>query len=220
MKILLVDDSRTVLALYGGLLRRAGHEVLTAVSAPEALRTARRERPPLAIVDYHLIESSGDRLVADLLRDRRRLNITVVMFSGSPDALRPALEAGAIDLISKTEPPEIVLKRIEAIARTVEAQQELPRQLTQALQAVTETLGVGALLAEDGEVYPVNPLAAAYVDALGGGRRLAGSTGQGWLQGDDGAWYHVQRIALDPDQALLLLRRREGPRPVAAQPRR
>jgi|GEM_PF-4280698 twitching motility two-component system response regulator PilH len=54
MKILLVDDSKTVCAIYEGLLKASGYSVLVATSMAEALELAEEHRPPLAIVDYYM----------------------------------------------------------------------------------------------------------------------------------------------------------------------
>ena len=102
--ILFVDDSPTVCAKYGDLLRNNGYTVLIAQAMPEALEVARHHKPQLAVVDYFMPGGNGDELCRALLGDDRTRDITVVMHSQRKDVIEHALDAGAIDLIWKDDP--------------------------------------------------------------------------------------------------------------------
>ncbi len=59
MKILIVDDDRTILAILGDMLVELGHEVVSARDGFEALTAFRRARPTLVFLDYNLPRMSG-----------------------------------------------------------------------------------------------------------------------------------------------------------------
>ncbi|ABK44337.1 response regulator receiver modulated diguanylate cyclase/phosphodiesterase with PAS/PAC sensor(s) [Magnetococcus marinus MC-1] len=122
MKVLFVDDMATVRMLYGRLLSMAGYKVVLADSVNDALAKARIERPPLAIVDYHMPDGTGADLTRALLATPETSDILVVMHSQSLDVISESLEAGAIDLIHKEDPKEVFLMRVAAMGRFIETQ--------------------------------------------------------------------------------------------------
>lgn len=57
--ILVVDDDQLLLEFLGEVLRHAGHEVVLASSAEEALRRVAVREPDLALLDIHMPGMSG-----------------------------------------------------------------------------------------------------------------------------------------------------------------
>ena len=143
--ILFVDDSPTVCAKYGDLLRNNGYGVHIAHSKDQALDVARRKKPQLAVVDYFMPGGNGDELCRALLTDDRTRDITVVMHSQRKDVIEDALDAGAIDLIWKDDPINIFLMRIASIMRTLKANRQA-RDLD-ILFAATQALDIGVMSA-------------------------------------------------------------------------
>ena len=63
-KILIVDDSPTILMSLQGILTRAGHAVSQAASGEEAMAVLQRGlKPDLIITDYHMGAMNGIDLV-------------------------------------------------------------------------------------------------------------------------------------------------------------
>jgi len=143
--ILFVDDSPTVCAKYGDLLRNNGYAVVIANSMSEAVALARHHKPQLAVVDYFMPGGNGDELCRVLLADDRTRDITVVMHSQRKDVIEHALDAGAIDLIWKNDPINIFLMRIASIMRTLRANRQA-RDLD-ILFAATQALDIGVMSA-------------------------------------------------------------------------
>ncbi|WP_295447955.1 response regulator [uncultured Thiodictyon sp.] len=143
--ILFVDDSPTVCAKYGDLLRNNGYAVLIANSMGEALEVAQHHKPQLAVVDFFMPGGNGDELCRALLADDRTRDITVVMHSQRKDVIEHALDAGAIDLIWKDDPINIFLMRIASIMRTLRANRQA-RDLD-ILFAATQALDIGVMSA-------------------------------------------------------------------------
>ena len=143
--ILFVDDSPTVCAKYGDLLRNNGYAVLIADSMTSALELARRHKPQLAVVDYFMPGGNGDALCRALLADDRTRDITVVMHSQRKEVIEDALDAGAIDLIWKDDPINIFLMRIASIMRTLRANRQAKE--LDILFAATQALDIGVMSA-------------------------------------------------------------------------
>ena len=164
--ILFVDDSPTVCAKYGDLLRNNGYRVLIAKSMAEALEVARREKPDLALVDYFMPNGNGDELCRALLADDRTRDVTVVMHSQRKDVIEDALNAGAIDLIWKDDPVNIFLMRTASIMRTLRARRQAKD--LDILFAATDALDVGLLSLSDGQWQAFNDTMARFSAECGG----------------------------------------------------
>lgn len=163
--VLFVDDSPTVRAKYGDLLRNSGYEVLLADSMQAGLDLAHRLRPDLAIVDYFMPGGNGDELCRNLLADDRTSDITVVMHSQSREVVEQSLDAGAIDLIWKNDPVNIFLMRIASIMRTLRAARQAKK--LDILFAATQALDIGVMSHADGEWQDFNETMHRFIDDCG-----------------------------------------------------
>ncbi|MBT4331175.1 MAG: response regulator [Gammaproteobacteria bacterium] len=148
VKILLVDDSPTVRAVYGAHLRNGGFEVFEAGSIHEGEMAAHQKLPDMMLVDFILPDGHGDELVRKLLSQIDTSNIMMVMFSNKEDLEDAALGAGAIDIISKDDPDEIFMRRINSMRRYVVSQRK-QRQLMLENQEEVKRLLVEAELARN-----------------------------------------------------------------------
>lgn len=102
MKILLVEDSRSIRLENERALGRAGYEVICAQDGEEALKYARENCPDLILLDLLLPKMTGMEVLAHLKRDRRTAPIPVVVVSGLSDKNRAKLiAAGADDYLEK-----------------------------------------------------------------------------------------------------------------------
>jgi CheY-like chemotaxis protein len=76
--ILIVDDQPANLKLVAFLLEKAGHEVRTAASAPEALGILKAFHPRLILMDLQLPGMDGLALTRQLKADSNTRDITIV----------------------------------------------------------------------------------------------------------------------------------------------
>jgi CheY-like chemotaxis protein/HPt (histidine-containing phosphotransfer) domain-containing protein len=163
--VLFVDDSPTVRAKYGDLLRNNGYEVLLADSMTAAMRLAQRHQPELAIVDYYMPGGNGDELCRALLADVRTRDVTVVMHSQRREVVEESLNAGAIDLIWKNDPVNIFLMRVASIMRTLRAARQAKE--LDILFAATQALDIGVMSHADGTWQDFNETMRRFVDDCG-----------------------------------------------------
>jgi putative two-component system response regulator len=116
-RILVVDDDPAVLEFWRAKLA-ARYEVLT-TSAPESvLAMARREKPQLILCDVDMPELDGGDISSALFADDELRDIPVLFLTGlvGPAELkRLAGQLGGRAAVSKSEPVEAIVARIESL---------------------------------------------------------------------------------------------------------
>jgi putative two-component system response regulator len=110
-----VDDERPVRELIAGILSRAGHRVLTASSAQEAIELVEREDVEVVLTDISMPGSvSGLELIEALHALRPSLPIIPVTGSADASNLREALDRGAAGFITKPFKAAELREKVEA----------------------------------------------------------------------------------------------------------
>lgn len=117
IRVLLVDDHRSVLWGLGKLIKAAAPQMQLTDSAScrrEALDAFARQRPDVVVLDLDLGEENGIDLIAEL---RALADVNVVVLTGVRDAetRERAVLAGARGMVHKTEPADVILKAIARV---------------------------------------------------------------------------------------------------------
>jgi len=102
-RVLLVDDSATVIALEKMVLRDEHCEIFTASNGVLAIEVAIRERPDIILLDIVMPEMDGIECVKRLKSNHLTSHIPVIMVTtkGNPTMLSAAYEGGCDDFITK-----------------------------------------------------------------------------------------------------------------------
>jgi twitching motility two-component system response regulator PilH len=102
-RILVVDDSPTVLNMIADMLVEVGHEVLTATNGEDAVRSAIQEQPNLVLLDVILPKINGYQVCRQLKSTPETGHIPVVLVTRkAKDSDRHwGMEQGADDYITK-----------------------------------------------------------------------------------------------------------------------
>ena len=102
MKILLVDDSKTILHENLRALQKSGYDVVCAEDGASALTLAREQKPDLILLDMILPKMSGPEVLENLKKDAATASIPVIVLSGLTDKNRQKLmDAGAEEYVEK-----------------------------------------------------------------------------------------------------------------------
>ena len=112
--VLVVDDERTTLDALSTILRREGHVVFTATSAPEALTQLEEgEELDLLLSDVRMPKMDGLELLRHI--KAHQAEIVVIMMSGHQDvtAAVEAMKAGAFDYLVKPFGRDEVVRTIQ-----------------------------------------------------------------------------------------------------------
>ena len=116
-KALIIDDSATVVAALGKMLRSAGYVTLEALDAETGVVMARSEAPDLIFLDIILPGMNGFEALRLMRRDPQTADIPVIMISGNEQATEEfyANRIGADDFMKKPFSRFEVFSRIERL---------------------------------------------------------------------------------------------------------
>jgi two-component system KDP operon response regulator KdpE len=115
MRVLVVDDDRRVLRFIAIGLRGAGHDVLTAQTAEEALGLAKTEGLDAIVLDVLIPGVDG----FEVLRRLRSFTGVPVLAMSIDDSTKPEmLRLGANDFVAKPFDTDELGKRIAAMLNT------------------------------------------------------------------------------------------------------
>jgi len=115
-KILLVDDSSTVLLLHRMMLSHCGYELLTARDGQEALDKATTERPDLIFLDVIMPRMDGFQTCRALRSRSETKNVPIILVTtrGEPHYVRQGFESGCTDYITKPFDGEELLAKVRS----------------------------------------------------------------------------------------------------------
>ncbi|KQT54403.1 histidine kinase [Aureimonas sp. Leaf454] len=165
LKILLVDDNRTSLMLMGKLVEQTGLCSPVSYSNPLAVvEDLPRIDFDFAVVDYQMPGMSGIELIAELRRHPGNIDKPIVVVTGDHHAeLRlAALQAGAMEFLTKPIDPVEFTTRVRNLARLCEVQRKLADRAAW-LRAEVDA-AVGELRRREEEIIHRLTLAAGYKD--------------------------------------------------------
>ena len=116
-RVLVVDDSATIVALLKRMLQQNHFEVLEAFDAETGIEIARREVPDLIFLDIVLPGMDGFNALRTLRRDPATKNVPIIMISGNAQATEQfyVQRIGADDFMKKPFSRAEVFNRIEAL---------------------------------------------------------------------------------------------------------
>jgi DNA-binding response OmpR family regulator len=116
-RLVIADDSSTILAMVELAVRRDGYEPATAADGVEALEVIREHRPELLIIDAIMPGANGYEVCQALRDDPDGPRPYVIMLSaGARDVDRQkADEAGVDEFMTKPFSPSVLRERVKEI---------------------------------------------------------------------------------------------------------
>jgi len=101
--VLLIDDSKLVLQITADILKKDGHNVITAQTGKEGLELAKTGNPDLIMLDIVMPDIDGYDVLKKLKKDEFTKNIPVIMYSSKTkkEDILLAMKLGVVDYISK-----------------------------------------------------------------------------------------------------------------------
>ena len=134
IRILVVDDDKSIVKIVKKYLEQANYTVLTAHDGATALHTLRRERPDLLILDLMLPDQDGWEITRILRADKTRATIPIIMLTARVEDtdMIIGLELGADDYVTKPFNARGLVARVRSLLRR--------SHFNQSSQVVTSTL--------------------------------------------------------------------------------
>jgi len=117
IRVLVVEDSPTIVQVVKYFLELEGYEVLCAADGEKGLAIARRERPHAVVSDVEMPRMSGIEMVAALRHDPATRDMPVLLLSSqtSVESEAQGLSVGADDYVPKPVEPRRLAARVKAL---------------------------------------------------------------------------------------------------------
>ena len=117
--VLLVEDEEHLRATLAYNLRKAGYDVQTAITGPEAIQQFQTTAPDLVLLDVMLPGFDGFEVCR---RIRHSSHVPILMLTARSDEVDTVvgLELGADDYIAKPFSPRELVARVKAVLRRFE----------------------------------------------------------------------------------------------------
>lgn len=151
MRILLVEDDRSIVSALGELLGQEGFSVKATGRQDEACALAQGERFDLALVDIALEQGNGFAVCAALRDSSPETPVIFLTASSDEYSTVAGLEAGAVDYVPKPFRPRELVARVKNALR----KSERPRALRLRNVAIDPSC---ALVTKEGEEVPLSAL--------------------------------------------------------------
>lgn len=165
MRILLIDDNRTNLVFLTKLVEKLGCEALAYTSPEDVLTDMPRLHYDIAVIDYQMPMYNGIELLTEVSRfEKYRGKPAVFVTADGDTAVRmAALDAGAIDFLTKPVNPLEFQARMRNLVALVDAQNKLADKAAWLRAEVDKA--VSELRSREEEIIERLTLAASYKDA-------------------------------------------------------
>ena len=121
--ILIVEDEEDIQRLVAYNLAKVGFDTTGVVSGEEAIVKARESQPDLIILDLMLPGVGGLEVCRQLKQNEQTSAIPIIMLTakGEDADIVAGLEIGADDYVTKPFSPRVLVSRVRAVLRRVDA---------------------------------------------------------------------------------------------------
>lgn len=118
-KVLVIDDSASILALVRARLSDEAIEIVTAADGTAGLEAARAQSPDAILLDVDMPELNGFEVCRRLKGDLLTMNIPIIFLTGasSTEEKIRGIELGAIDYVTKPFDPAELRARVRGALR-------------------------------------------------------------------------------------------------------
>lgn len=113
MKILLVDDSRTIRNIQKNVLGQLGHkEIAEAADGVEALKAIAESKPDLVLIDWNMPNMDGITLVRKIRETDKALPLIMCTTEAEKSRVIEAIKAGVNNYVVKPFTAETLAEKI------------------------------------------------------------------------------------------------------------
>lgn len=118
-KVMIVDDEPNIVLSVEFLMKRAGHEVVTAGDGEEALRVLAETKPDLMILDVMMPNKNGFEVCTDVRANPETADLPILMLSakGREAEREKGLALGANAYITKPFSTHELVARVDELLR-------------------------------------------------------------------------------------------------------
>ena len=84
-RVLIIDDDFEIVSILTEILKVEGHETASAGEPVEGMQSARKFKPDLIILDYHMPGNTGSHLFESFRRNNATKTTPILFMSGEAD---------------------------------------------------------------------------------------------------------------------------------------
>jgi len=118
VKVMAVDDSKTMLAMIAAHLKNSKFEVVaTAMTGQEALAKYHEHKPALVLLDMVMPEMTGSETLEHLLEADQALCVVMVSSIGTEETMQHCLKKGAKSFLQKPLLRDTMLATLDEICQ-------------------------------------------------------------------------------------------------------
>lgn len=203
--VMVVDDQEANVRTVGGMLVRAGFDVVPCFSGQEALDRMAAGLPDLVLLDMRMPAMDGFQVLERLQADESMRAVPVIFLTADHEreSLVRAFSSGAVDYVTKPFVPEELLARVRThceLKMSRDRQQQLAKDRQDSLELIAHDLRnhfTNVLFASD--LLAAGGLTDAKRERLAASIRSSADAGLLFLQAVlDQAAGEVQGSALEP----------------------
>ncbi|AKN33525.1 XRE family transcriptional regulator [Clostridium carboxidivorans P7] len=119
MKILVIDDEKSILNLIKMNLKLEGYEIIVSMNGIEGIEKFKKEKPDLVILDIMLPDISGHEVIQKFQEVNNDIPVIMVTAKSQINDKLLGLQLGADDYITKPFNSTELILRIKAITKRI-----------------------------------------------------------------------------------------------------
>ncbi|KAF0217439.1 MAG: PAS/PAC sensor-containing diguanylate [Geobacteraceae bacterium] len=116
-QVLIIDDSRSLSGMLREVFTAHGYAVHVALTGEEGLALFRKHLPGLAILDYHLPDIGGDRLLHEIKLSSPSAAVIMITTDSTPELATRFMEMGADGYVHKPFDPDYLINLCKTVQR-------------------------------------------------------------------------------------------------------
>ncbi len=147
-KILIVDDSQFNLQIIKNVINKNGYEPVLISSAKEVVKTVKKEKPDLILLDIIMPEMNGYEVCKIIRNDSKIKDIPIIFLTGqsSIEDVAKGFEVGAVDYINKPFYEEELIARVKTHLQLKKLHDELKKSNEQLTKTYEELLKANEII--------------------------------------------------------------------------
>ena len=158
MKVLIAEDSITLLLTTSKIVETAGHEVIQARDGKEALELFDSEKPDLVLLDVEMPGHDGFEVAKKIRSKKLDYWIPIIFLTGyvEDQYLLQGIEAGGDDYLTKPVSNLVLNAKLNAMQRIYEMQRELvqiSKQLSETNEKLNQSIITDPLTGANNRLY-------------------------------------------------------------------
>jgi len=115
MRVMLIDDSRTMRSVQKNILAQLGHnDVVEAADGQDALSKVRAAEPALILLDWNMPNMTGLEFLQQLRTFDKTTPVIMVTTEAEKSRVVEAIKAGVNNYVVKPFTPDLLCERINA----------------------------------------------------------------------------------------------------------